>query len=117
MTQRDSQLKPFDFGTGEEVTQTGSRRGRGWVLALLLIVVLLGAGAAYLWYFDRERANRWLEKAPAIPGMSVTTAYKWRDANGNWQITDQPPPEGIPYETIRVRSDVNIMPSLKEDKQ
>lgn len=115
MTQRDSQLKPFDFGTGEEVTETPPRRSRGWLLLLLLIVVLLGAGAAYLWYFDRDRAHRWLEKAPGLPGFSVTTAYKWRDAKGNWQITDNPPAEGIPYETIRVRSDVNIVPSVKED--
>ncbi len=115
MTQRDSQLKPFDFGVEEEATETRPRRARGWVLVLLLITLLLGAGAAYLWYFDRDRAHRWLEQAPTITGPSVTTAYKWRDANGNWQITDQPPSEGIPYETVKVRSDVNIMPSPKED--
>lgn len=116
MTQRDSHIKPFDFASAEESAATSPGRGRGWALVLFL-VVLLGAGVAYLWYFDRERANRWLEKAPSIMGPSETTAYKWRDAKGNWQITDQPPKGDIPYETVRVRSDVNIMPSLTEGQK
>lgn len=115
MTQRDSNLKPFDFGAEAEPAATVPGRGRGWAL-VLLIVVLLAAGVAYLWYFDRERANRWLEKAPAITGPSVTTAYKWRDSNGSWQITDRPPPGDIPYQTIQVRSDVNILPALEKKK-
>lgn len=116
MTQRDSQLKPFDFASPEESAAASPGRGRGWAL-VLFIVVLLGAGVVYLWYFDRERADRWLDKAPNIMGPSETTAYKWRDAKGNWQITDQAPAGNIPYETVRVRSDVNIMPSLKEDQK
>jgi hypothetical protein len=115
MTQRDSSIKPFDFASPEEAAVPPPHRGRGWA-SVLLIVVLLAAGAAYLWYFDRQRANRWLEKAPSITGLGVTTAYKWRDASGSWQITDQPPPGSIAYETIRVRSDVNILPSLEEGK-
>lgn len=117
MTQRDSNLKPFDFATGDEESVTPPRRGSGWAMVLMLIVVLLGGAAVYLWYFDRERASLWLEKAPLVPGASVTTAYKWRDANGSWQITDQPPAGGIPYETIRVRSDVNILPAPEENRQ
>ncbi len=115
MTQRDSSIKTFDFASAEEEAVPFPRRGRGWAL-VLLIVFLLAAGAAYLWYFDRQRADRWLEKAPALIKPSVTTAYKWRDASGSWQITDQPPPAGIAYETVRVRSDVNILPSLEEGK-
>lgn len=115
MTQRDSDTKPFDFASAEETNAAHLGSGRGWAM-VTLIVVLLSAGVAYLWYFDRERANRWLEKAPAITGPSVTTAYKWRDASGSWQITDQPPPGDIPYETVRVRSDVNILPALEESE-
>ena len=44
----------------------------------------------------------------------VTTIYKWRDAQGNWQITDRPPPEGAPYEILKYRSDANILPSPRE---
>jgi hypothetical protein len=115
MTRRDSNLEPFDFAAESEPDATRPGRGSGRALVWLL-VVLFGAGAAYLWIFDRDRANRWLEKAPALTGPSVTTAYKWRDANGSWQITDQPPPGNIPYETVRVRSDVNILPALEEQK-
>jgi hypothetical protein len=28
--------------------------------------------------------------------------FKWRDANGVWQYTQQPPPEGIPAERINI---------------
>ena len=115
MTQRDSNLGPFDFAGETERGVSSPPRGRGWAM-VLLIAVLLTAGAAYFWFFDRERANRWLEKAPAITGPSVTTAYKWRDASGSWQITDQPPPGDTPYEKVEVRSDVNIVPSLKEEE-
>lgn len=33
------------------------------------------------------------------PGM----IYKWKDANGNWQFTDHPPPSGVDF-TTRTRS-------------
>lgn len=113
VTQRDSNLGRFDFGCEEEAPAP-AEGGRGWVTVVVLIVVLLGAGAAYLWFFDRERASRWLDKAPAVIGSSETTAYKWQDTDGNWQITDKPPAGNIAYETITVRSDVNIVPSLKQ---
>jgi len=38
------------------------------------------------------------EKTQAVthkPG----TIYKWKDAQGNWQFTDQPPPAGVEYTT------------------
>lgn len=117
MTQRDSQLGPFDFGAEEGASRIRSSGGRGWLKVLLLIIVVLGAGAAYLWHFEPERATKWLEKAPVVGGPGVTTAYKWKDEDGNWQITDEPPPEGISYQTIEVRSDVNILPSLKQGNQ
>lgn len=110
MTQRDGNLGPFDFAAEPDATRPARGSGRALVW---LIVVLLGGGAGYLWYFDRDRAERWLENAPALTGPSVTTAYKWRDASGSWQITDQPPPEGVSYETVRIRSDVNILPALE----
>ena len=42
--------------------------------------------------------------------MTTTRAYKWRDADGGWQITDTPPSGDTPYETIEVRSDTNVLP-------
>ena len=114
MTQRDSSLGRFSFGAREDENKRRSRGNLKRALVAVTIALLLGAGAAYLWYFERDLASRWLQKADIVSG--VTTAYKWRDAAGNWQITDQPPRQGIAYETIRVRSDVNILPALKEEK-
>ena len=36
--------------------------------------------------------------------------YKWRNAKGEWQITDQLPPEGIEYERLEYREDENVIP-------
>ncbi|MDD3145657.1 MAG: DUF4124 domain-containing protein [Candidatus Riflebacteria bacterium] len=33
------------------------------------------------------------------PGHKPGTIYKWKDAAGNWQFTDQPPPQGVEYTT------------------
>jgi hypothetical protein len=37
--------------------------------------------------------------------------YKWRDARGQWQITDRPPPDR-PYEEVRVDPRQNVVPSV-----
>ena len=36
--------------------------------------------------------------------------YKWRNARGEWQVTDAPPPAGTPYEKQDYRDDVNVLP-------
>jgi Domain of unknown function (DUF4124) len=55
-----------------------------WVLLLLL---LLGAGAWYLW-------GRPPENAPI-------TVYKWQDPEGNWHYADHAPP-GVNAEAVQV---------------
>jgi hypothetical protein len=40
----------------------------------------------------------------------TVTVYKWRNARGEWQITDQLPPEGIEYERLDYREDENVLP-------
>jgi hypothetical protein len=45
--------------------------------------------------------------------------YKWQNNQGVWQYTQKPPPEGVPFEEIEARSDVNVLPlpeQLKTDK-
>jgi len=80
----------------------------------LLIGLCLGAGAAYVYYFERDLAVRWLKNTPLEPKATVTTLYKWRDAQGSWQITDRQPPAGTRYEVLKYRSDANILPSARE---
>lgn len=83
-------------------------RARSW-----LWLPALGLGAWAWWYFApaylpafvRER----LPVAKASPAHNPVL-YKWMDANGNPQFSDQPPTEG-PYETIRIDPDTNVLPA------
>ena len=116
---RDNQVKPFEFGSGLPPTVHSTRaKSRRWVWICALLVFGIGAGAGYLYYFERDFAEQWLSKTPLKTTLkpSVTQVYKWRDAQGNWQITDRPPPD-VEYEMKEYRSDENIVPSIKLDEQ
>jgi hypothetical protein len=105
--------KPFSFGpepSGGPVT----RARPGWLKPVLIASLLGGAGLAYLYIAERERLAGWLEGTPLALPATVTRAYKWRDADGAWQITDTPPPAGTSYETMTVRGDVNVVPALRD---
>jgi hypothetical protein len=39
------------------------------------------------------------------------TLYRWKNASGQWQITDQPPAAGIAYETVQYDRNTNVVPS------
>ena len=82
-------------------------------MRLLLIILLLVAGLVlYLKPSYRDR----LQDLSSDIGLSRITPkktarlFKWRDASGNWQITDQPPPQGVDYEKLEYRQDVNVLP-------
>ena len=83
---------------------------------LIILVVLLAGTAGYLWFVDPKLGRELLGDTPIAPPSTVTTAYKWRDAQGNWQLTDEPPPEGTPYETIQADPGANVLPSLQRGK-
>ena len=83
---------------------------------LVILIVVLAGGAGYLWFVDPQLGRELLGNTPIAPPSAVTTAYKWRDAQGNWQLTDQPPPEGTPYETIQADPSANVLPSLQRSK-
>lgn len=76
---------------------------------VLLLAALLALGLGGYLYLNPDVANHWLlgERSNA---PTTTRVYKWQDARGNWQITDQPPPEGIPFETRDYHHDVNVLP-------
>ena len=79
-------------------------------LFLVLLVLLLAAGA-YL-YFYPETGNRLLQglKETGITQKKTDRIYKWRNDKGEWQLTDTPPPAGIEYEQTDYREDVNVLP-------
>jgi hypothetical protein len=78
---------------------------------LILAAVLTGIG---LYVYLDPHLSRQLENSvrEALPGQSPSSqVYKWRDRQGQWQITDRPPAEGVPYEVLEYDHDANLMPS------
>lgn len=88
----------------------------GWLKLILALCVVAVAGAAYLYVIDPQLGRQLLGGTPLAPPATVTTAYKWRDAQGNWQLTDNPPPAGTDYKTLKTRSDDNIVPAFPAQK-
>jgi len=76
---------------------------------LFVLLFLLLAAAAYL-YFYPENAPDWLKESVVAPQAESTLLYKWKDAQGNITVTDQPPPEGTPYEKQEYHHNVNVLP-------
>ena len=78
------------------------------MLALILMVGIVAA--LVLWWSPelRHQADTLL-KDTGLKSSSVTL-YKWQDRRGVWQYTQAPPPQGVPYEEVEARSDVNVLP-------
>jgi len=74
-----------------------------------LLLVLLAAGV-YL-YLNPDSWKQ-LQKLPAQTGIGrqTTHLYKWRNPAGEWQITDHTPAQGVEFEALEYRSDVNVLP-------
>lgn len=80
----------------------------------LLTALIVAAGLAGYGYFYPERLPGWVRAQLPLPATesapaAATTLYKWRDAQGHWQIADTPPPTGE-YEKLEVRHDTNVVP-------
>jgi len=75
-----------------------------------LLIFLLLAGATFL-YVNPEYRNRLGTSASGLVTPVITSRiYKWRNDQGQWQLTDTPPPEGVVFETLEHRSDENVLP-------
>jgi len=79
---------------------------------LAIFVGILIAGA-YTAYQNPEIRAYFQRKSAAVLPASATsqTLYRWRDKQGNVQISDKPPAAGIKYETVQYPSNANIIPS------
>jgi len=77
-----------------------------WLIALALIGAL---SATVFWYFNPQQRPGWVaERLPTAP-TATTQLYRWKDANGQWVVTDKPPSEGD-YEVMEYRHDANALP-------
>jgi len=85
---------------------------------LMFLFMICIVAALVLWWSPelREKADELLRDT----GLKSTSVilYKWQDRQGVWQYTQDLPPEGVPYEEVEARSDVNVLPlpeQLKTD--
>jgi len=92
---------------------------------LVLLILILAVAAGYI-YLHPEAVQPWLQGTPLeqlLRGTPLerppaeTTLYKWRDATGQWQVSDKPPGGGVKYEVLRYRSDVNVVPAITTEKK
>mgnify|MGYP001816913403 FL=1 len=78
--------------------------------ALLFLAALLLAILAWMHFNpDYKPQMRDLSSETGLTKKAVRL-YKWRNEKGEWQITDQVPPEGIEYERLEYREDENVLP-------
>jgi hypothetical protein len=95
------------------------------IIRLLLLLLLFAALAPFVLPLNHGKPLLSLERLrlPAMPEISLpsvqesqdnptVTAYKWRDAEGNWQFASEPP-QGLPYETIELDPNTNLLQGLK----
>ncbi len=86
-------------------------------MKVLVVIVLaaVGAGAYYIYrnptvvspLVDDTILERTVRDA-----LGTTRVYKWRDAEGTVQITDEPPTEGTKFEILEYQNDANVVPSV-----
>lgn len=82
---------------------------------IFLIIVLAAAVGAWL-YFNPDVQQELLKETPLATEPTTTQLYKWRDANGQWQVSDKPPTGNVEYEVMQYRSDTNVVPGLTEEE-
>ncbi|MFP3874425.1 MAG: DUF4124 domain-containing protein [Thiohalophilus sp.] len=77
---------------------------------LILLGLLFGAGLYLYTEPDLQRQAR--QQLDKLTGTERSERlYRWQDAGGQWQITDQPPPAGTEYDILQYDSETNVIPS------
>jgi hypothetical protein len=87
-----------------------STRNRKIALFIAFVAFLVGSGVC-LYYYERNYIRNLLKNTPFELPPTTTQAYKWQAADGSWHLTSDPPPAGVDYDKLTVRSDTNIMPA------
>ena len=73
--------------------------------------LVLGGGIGWwlLGHPGYETTEQKMARVEAAQAATEPRVYRWRDAHGVLQITDQPP-KGRKYEVVKLREDVNVIP-------
>lgn len=76
---------------------------------LTAIAILIGSTAAYYRIYP-EKLPAWAADTVVGNKLQTTQVYKWQDADGDWHVSDQPPPAGQDFEVQTYNRDANILP-------
>jgi hypothetical protein len=77
---------------------------------LLTLLFVTAVAALVLWMSPELRREARGLLGNSGFGPATTTAYQWQDRQGVLHYTQEPPPEGVPYRVVEVRSDTNVVP-------
>ena len=77
-----------------------------------LILLLIGLGVTA--WLNPELVT-WVRNKTGTESKSVV--YKWQDKEGNWHVTDKPPPSGVTYQEQEYLHDVNVLPALEKKEK
>ena len=83
--------------------------------ALLLLAALAAAGWVW-WRFAPETLPAFARQVVPASPVANPPLYKWRDAEGRWHVTGQPPPDR-PYETVVVDPSTNVIPAYGTERE
>jgi hypothetical protein len=81
-------------------------------IKVLLITGAVIGGIAVGVYTDPKLSRKVEHEArELLPATDKTTRlYRWEDAQGVVQISDQPPPRGVEYQIVEYDPNANLMP-------
>ena len=82
-----------------------------WISITFVIALAFG-----LVYYDDPRVQSFLKQQidQTLPEqITHTKAYRWKDKNGQWTVSDKPPADGTPYEEVQYHRDANVIPADK----
>ena len=91
------------------ITYIKSRADKGRFLWALALLAALGGLGGYFFLFP-ESLPEWAAKTSIGRDLQTTTVYKWQDASGAWQVSDQLPPAGTEYQVEKYTPDANVLP-------
>lgn len=87
------------------------RRRRSVAKPLIVLLVLAAAGVTAFWYYQPQQRPDWVTESLPIAPKSSVALYRWKQADGQWVVSDKKPSGGVDYELVEVRNDVNVMPA------
>lgn len=81
------------------------------LVGALFALTAVAAVVALLWFYAPQYLPPTIRAENPRSSEYAPPVYRWRDDAGTTQLTDTPPPDGRPYEVVRIRADTNLLPS------